>query len=73
MLIAEVLAIVSVGVQFFLPTETAIVVTIGQGSLGLPVRWVVPLLLIAIAGALSFTALFAMYWGLAHLSSAKGR
>ena len=66
MLIAESLAVIAVVVQFLLPTETAIAVTIGQRSLGLPIRWVVPLLLLAVAGALSLMALVAMYWRLAQ-------
>jgi hypothetical protein len=67
MLVAEILAVVAVAIQFLLPSETAIAITIAHKSLGLPVRWVVPLLLIAIAGALSFVALLAMYWRLAHV------
>jgi hypothetical protein len=50
MLIAETLAVISVAVQFLLPTETAIAVTTRHRSLGLPIRCVVPLLLIAVAG-----------------------
>jgi hypothetical protein len=74
MLIAETLAVISVAVQFLLPTETAIAVHIGHRSLGLPIRWVVPLLLIAIAGALSLVALVAMYWRLAQVPiSAAGQ
>jgi hypothetical protein len=74
MLISETLAVISVAVQFLLPTGTAISVTIGHRSLGLPIRWVVPLLLIAVAGALSLVALVAMYWRLAHVSiSAAGQ
>ena len=67
MLVAETLAVVAVAIQFLLPTETAIAVTIAHKSLGLPIRWVVPLLLIAMAGALSLVALCAMYWRLAHV------
>jgi hypothetical protein len=42
MLIAETLSVIPVAVQFLLPTETAIAVTIEHRSLGLPIRWVVP-------------------------------
>jgi hypothetical protein len=66
MLVAETLA-VAVAVQFILPFETGITITIGQRSLGLPIRWVVPLLLISLAGALSVVALCALYWRLAHV------
>ena len=67
MLVAETLAIVAVAIQFLLPSEAAIAVTVAHKSLGLPVRWVVPLLLIATAGALSLVALLAMYWRLAQV------
>ena len=40
----------------------------GEPRLGLPIRWVVPLLPISLAGALSMVALFALYWRLAHVS-----
>lgn len=66
MLVAETLAVVAVAIQFLLPRETVIAVTIAQKGLGLPIRWVVPLLLIAMAGALSLIALLMMYWRLAH-------
>jgi hypothetical protein len=67
MLAAEILAVVAVAIQFLLPTETAIAITIAHKSLGLPIRWVVPLLLLAVAGALSLVALLTMYWRLAHI------
>ena len=68
MLVAEILAVVAVAIQFLLPSEAAIVVTIAHKGFALPIRWVVPLLLITIAGALSLTALLAMYWRLAHVA-----
>ena len=73
MLIAETLAVISVAVQFLLPTETAIAVTIGHRSLGLPIRCVVPLLLIAVAGALSLVALVAIYRRLAQVAISAGQ
>jgi hypothetical protein len=73
MLIAETLAVISVAVQFLLPTETAIAVTIGHRSLGLPIRWVVPLLLIEVAGALSLVALVTLYWRLAGVAISAGQ
>jgi hypothetical protein len=73
MLVAETLAVISVAVQFLLPTETAIAVTIGQRSLGLPIRWVVPLVLIAVAGTLSLVALVTLYWRLAHVAISAGQ
>ena len=66
MLVAETLAIVAVAIQFLLPSGTMITLTIAHKSLGLPIRWVVPLLLIAVAGALSLVGLLAMYWRLAR-------
>ena len=68
MLVAEILAVTPVAVQFLLPGEVGITLHIGHKVLGLPIRWVVPLLLISLAGALSMVALFALYWRLAHIS-----
>ena len=68
MLVAEILAVTAVAVQFLLPGEVGIVLHIGHKVLGLPIRWVVPLLLISLAGALSMVALFALYWRLANVS-----
>ena len=70
MLVAEILAFTAVAVQFLLPGEVGIVVHIGHKVMGLPIRWVVPLLLISLAGALSMVALFALYWRLAQVSIA---
>ena len=67
MFVAETLAVLAVAIQFLLRRETAVAITIAQKSLGLPLRWVVPLLLIALAGALSLIALLAMYWRLAQV------
>jgi hypothetical protein len=58
MLVSETLAVVAVASQFFLPAGTGISLHFAHRSVALPVRWVVPLLLISIAGALSLTALF---------------
>lgn len=70
MLVAEILAFTAVAVQFLLPGEVGIVVHIGHKVMGLPIRWVVPLLLISLAGALSMVALFALDWRLAQVSIA---
>ena len=67
MLVAETLAVFAVAVQFVLPLEIGISITIGHRGLGLPIRWVLPLTLISIAGALSVVALVSMYWRLAHV------
>jgi hypothetical protein len=68
MLIAEILAVAAVAVQFFLPTEVGITIHFGHRALGLPIRWVVPMFFISVAGALSMIALFVLYWNLAHLA-----
>ena len=68
MLVAEILAVTAVAVQFLLPDEVGTTIHIGHKVLGLPIRWVVPLLLISLAGTLSMVALFALYWRLAHVS-----
>ena len=46
---------------------------VAHKAIGLPVRWVVPLLIISVAGALSLAALFNMYWRLAHVQLATGQ
>ncbi len=67
MIISETLAIVAVAIQFVLPSEIAVSLTIPHRTIALPIRWIVPLGLIAIAGALSLAALFNMFWRLAHM------
>jgi hypothetical protein len=66
MLIAEIIAVSAVAVQFFLPSEVGITMHVGHRVLGLPIRWVMPLLLISVSGALSAIALFVLYWQLAR-------
>jgi hypothetical protein len=73
MVIAETLAVAAMAVQFVLPSEMGISITLGHRSLGLPIRWVVPLLLISIAGGISLTALFSMYWRLAQVATQTGQ
>ena len=75
MQVAEILAVTAVGVQFLLPAEIGISIHIGHKVLALPIRWVVPLMLISLAGALSVAALFTLvYWRLAHVPiSAAGQ
>lgn len=68
LVIAEALAVVALAVQFLMPIEMLISITLGHRSFGLPARWVVPLLLISIAGGVSLMALVSMYWRLAHLT-----
>jgi len=68
MLVAEIIAVVAVVIQFILPSGALIDIAIGDKGLALPARWVVPLVLIAMAGALSLTALLTMYWRLAHVA-----
>jgi len=67
MLAAEILAVAAVAVQFLLPSEMGITIHVGHKALGLPIRWVVPLVLISAAGALSLFALGAMYWRLGQV------
>ncbi len=73
MLISETLAVVAVATQFFLPRGMGISLTLAHRGIALPVRWVVPLLLISVAGAVSLAALFNMYWRLAHVPLATGQ
>lgn len=69
MVIAETLAVVAVVVQFVLPSEMLITLSIGHRLLGLSIRWVVPLLALSIAGLLSVAALFTIYWQLGTSAS----
>jgi hypothetical protein len=73
MLISETLAVVAVAAQFFLPERTGIGLTLAHRTVALPVRWVVPLLVISVAGVLGLTALFNTYWRLAHIPLSAGQ
>jgi hypothetical protein len=73
MLISETLAVVAVATQFLLPAGTDLDLHLAHRYVGLPLRWVVPLLLISIAGALSAAALFNMCWRLAHVPLSVGQ
>jgi hypothetical protein len=73
MVISETLAVVAVLTQFFLPTGMGVSLYFAHRAIGLPVRWVVPLLLISVAGALSLASLFDMYWRLAHVPLGTGQ
>jgi hypothetical protein len=68
MLIAEIIAVTSVAAQFFLPNEVGVTIHVGHRALGLPMRWVMPLLFISVSGALSAIALFVLYWQLARVA-----
>ena len=67
MIISEFLAVVAVAVQFVLPHEVGLSLMTPHRTIALPIRWIVPLLLISIAGALSLAAIFSMYWRLTHV------
>jgi hypothetical protein len=73
MLISETLAVFAVATQFFLPLGVGISLTFANRLIALPAHWVVPLLLISVAGALSLAALFSMYWRLAHVPLPAGQ
>jgi hypothetical protein len=72
MVLAETLAVVAMAVQFVLPSGMGISITLGHRNLGVPIRWVLPLLLISIAGGISLMELFSMYWRLAHVAIQPG-
>jgi hypothetical protein len=69
MLIAEIIAVTAVALQFFLPSEVGMTIHVGHRALGLPIRWVAPLLLISLSGALSVIALLVLYWQLARVAA----
>jgi hypothetical protein len=73
MIISEMLAIVAVAFQFVLPNQIGVSIIIPHRILSLPLRWIVPLGLITIAGALSLAALINMYWRLAHMPISVSR
>ena len=67
MIITEVLAGVALISSFLLPRNFDLGVRISsQMSIGIPVRWFVPLFLIVIAGLTGAGSLMKMYWSLAH-------
>ena len=67
MIISEVLAGVAIISSFLLPKNFDFAFRASsQMSIGIPVRWFVPLFLIVIAGVTSASSLLRMYWSLAH-------
>lgn len=67
MIISEVLAGVALISSFLLPKKLDFAFRVSsQMSIGIPVRWFLPLFLIVIAGLTSAGSLMKMYWSLAH-------
>jgi len=67
MIISEVLAGVAIVCSFLLPRNFDFAFRISsQMSIGIPVRWLVPLFLIVTAGVTGAASLLRMYWSLAH-------
>jgi hypothetical protein len=57
--------------HMFLPTTFDMAFHLSDRSIGVPVRWFIPLLLISMAGILSTAALLKMGWTLAHVSISR--
>ncbi len=67
MIISEVLAGIALISSFLLPKDSDLAFRVSsQMSIGIPVRWFVPLFLIVIAGLTGAGSLIKMYWTLAH-------
>lgn len=67
MIASEVLVGVALISQYLLPMSFDVSFRVSADThIGIPIRWLVPLLLISGAGVFSMTALFKMYWTLAH-------
>jgi hypothetical protein len=67
MIVSETMAVVAVAIQFVLPHEVELTLMTPHRAIALPIRWIVPLLMISLAGVLSLAAVFSMYWRLAHV------
>ena len=66
-IISELLAGVAIISSFLLPKNFDFAFPVSsQMSIGIPVRWLVPLSLLVIAGLTSASSLLRMYWSLAH-------
>jgi hypothetical protein len=69
MIASEVLAGLALIVQFLLPVNFDVGFRLSAGaSMGIPVRWIVPLLLISGAGLIGTTALLKILWTVTHQS-----
>ena len=67
MICSETLAGVALVGSIFLPSDFLITFRMSaEATIGIPVRWIVPLLLISGAGILSIAALFVSFSTLAH-------
>lgn len=65
---AEVLAAIALAFRFLTPIEWMASIGYGHRDFALPARWLVPLLLLTVAGGVSLMALFSMFWRLAHFN-----
>ena len=68
MTISEILVGIALITRFLSPSGVSISFTLlwAHASIGIPVRWFLPLVLIVVAGVFSATALIKMVWSLAH-------
>jgi hypothetical protein len=71
MIASEILVGVALIAHMFLPTTFGVSFHVSDRSVGIPIRWFVPLLLISVAGILSTAALLRMGWTLAHVTISK--
>lgn len=72
MIASELLAGTALVVQYFLPPDVGVTFTISADRIiAIPIRWFLPLLLIAFAGTLSLAAIVKMCWALAHVPIPK--
>ena len=71
MIASEILVGVALIAHMFLPTTFDVALTVSDKSIGIPIRWFIPLLLISVAGAFSTASLIKMGWTLAHVSISR--
>lgn len=71
MITSEILVGAALLAHMLLPTNLGVSLHISDRSIGIPIRWFIPLLLITMAGALSAAALLKMGWTLAHVNISR--
>jgi hypothetical protein len=71
MIASETLVGVALITHIFLPTTFDIAFTVSDRSIGIPIRWLIPLSLITVAGVFSAAALLKMGWTLAHVNISR--
>jgi len=66
MLVIEMLVIIALLSRILLPSNFDISFRLSEATIGIPIRWFIPLLLISGAGVVSIAALLTFFYTLGH-------